>query len=103
MFNLSDLEKIIAQRANDDPEVSYTAKLSQKGINKAAEKLGEESIETIIAAVSGDQQELTAEAADLLYHLLLVLRLGKVKLDDVLEELERRTARTGLEEKAARK
>ncbi len=101
-FTLNDLEKIIARRASESADVSYTAKLSQKGIKKAAEKLGEEAVETIIAACCEGQKELTAEAADLLYHLLVVLRLGKVSLEDVMEELQRRTAQTGLEEKAAR-
>ena len=101
-FSLADLEKIIANRATDDPEHSYTARLSQKGINKAAEKLGEEAIETIIAAVSEGKPQLVSESADLLYHLLVVLRLGDVKLADVMAELQRRTAQTGLEEKASR-
>ncbi len=101
-FTLSDLEKIIAARADESPDVSYTATLCQKGVNKACEKLGEEAVETIIAAIAESPEKLTAEAADLLYHLLVVLRLGDVKLDDVMAELQRRTARTGLEEKADR-
>ncbi len=102
-FTLFDLERIIAQRAGESPDVSYTAKLYSKGIAKAAEKLGEEAVETIIAAVSLGSDELTDEAADLLYHLLVVLRLGKVELGDVLHELEQRTRQSGLEEKAARR
>lgn len=101
-FSLNDLEKIIAQRAEESVDISYTAKLSQKGIRKAAEKLGEETIETIIAACCEGKSELTAETADLLYHLLVVLRLGNVSLEDVMDELQRRTAQTGLEEKAKR-
>jgi len=101
-FSLNDLEQIIARRAGESADVSYTAKLSQKGIKKASEKLGEEAVETIIAACCEGQKELTGEAADLLYHLLVVLRLGKVSLRDVMDELQRRTAQTGLEEKAAR-
>ena len=101
-FTLSDLEKIIKARAGENPKDSYTASLCQKGIQKAAEKLGEEAIETVIAAVSQGSNDLTAEAADLLYHLLVVLHIGDVKLDDVLNELQSRTARTGHEEKADR-
>ena len=101
-FTLSDLEKIVEARASENPKASYTASLCQKGIQKAAEKFGEEAIETVIAAVSQGPNELTAEAADLLYHLLVVLHIGDVKLDDVMNELQGRTARTGLEEKALR-
>ena len=101
-FTLTDLEKIIAERSGQSPSVSYTARLSAKGIKKAAEKLGEEALETVIAAVSEGSEELTAEAADLLYHLLVVLRLGNVSLDDVMAELQKRTAQSGLEEKASR-
>ncbi len=101
-FTLADLEKIVAARSSVSADVSYTASLSQKGIKKAAEKLGEEVVETIIAAVSGSSDELTAEAADLLYHLLVVLHLGDVRLDDVMAELQSRTACSGIEEKSAR-
>ena len=101
-FTLFDLERIIAKRAGENPDVSYTARLCTKGIAKAAEKLGEEAVETVIAAVSQGTDELTNEAADLLYHLLVVLRLGNVELGDVLHELEQRTRQSGLEEKAAR-
>jgi phosphoribosyl-ATP pyrophosphohydrolase len=101
-FSLGDLEEIIARRAEESTDASYTARLSQKGIKKAAEKLGEEAVETIIAACCEGSKELTAEAADLLYHLLVVLRLGNVDLDDVMDELQRRTAQSGLEEKASR-
>lgn len=101
-FTLSDLEKIIKARSGEDPNESYTASLCQKGIQKAAEKLGEEAIETVIAAVSQGPENLTSEAADLLYHLLVVLHVGDVKLDDVMNELQSRTARTGHEEKADR-
>lgn len=101
-FTLSDLEKIVGARAGENPEDSYTASLCQKGIQKAAEKLGEEAVETVIAAVSQGPDELTSEAADLLFHLLVVLHVGDVKLDDVMNELRSRTARTGHEEKANR-
>jgi phosphoribosyl-ATP pyrophosphohydrolase len=77
--------------------------LKRKGQAVAAKKLGEEAVETVIAAVEGDAGRLTSEAADLLYHLLVVLEIGRVPLTEVMAELRRRTAQTGLEEKAARK
>jgi phosphoribosyl-ATP pyrophosphohydrolase len=101
-FSLHDLEKIVAKRAAASPDVSYTAKLLAAGPAKAAKKLGEEAIEAALAAVSGDKQSLKAEAADVLYHLLVVMAGAGVTLDSVLQELERRTAQTGLQEKAAR-
>ena len=101
-FTLADLERIVAQRAASSDTKSYPASLYAKGIGKASQKLGEEAVETVIAAVSGDTQGVVSESADLLYHLLVVLGLSGVRLDDVLAELERRTAQTGLEEKAAR-
>ena len=101
-FDLSDLAAIIAERAAGDPKDSYTAKLLGRGIAKCAQKLGEEAVETAIAAVLEDREEVKKEAADLLYHLLIVLEASHVTLDDVLEELRRRTSQSGLAEKAAR-
>ncbi|WP_419907107.1 phosphoribosyl-ATP diphosphatase [Hoeflea sp.] len=101
-FTLKDLETIIAARAGAPVEESWTAKLVARGQKKAAQKLGEEAVEAAIAAVSGDRANLTAEAADLIYHLLVVLKIADIPLDDVLAELESRTARSGLEEKASR-
>jgi phosphoribosyl-ATP pyrophosphohydrolase len=101
-FSLSDLEAIVAERAKADPTQSWTAKLVAAGQEKAAKKLGEEAVETVIAAISNDRQNLTAEAADLLYHLMVVLKIGGVPLQDVLNELQRRTAQSGLTEKASR-
>ncbi len=101
-FTLHDLEGIIAARAQSDDEMSYTRKLMGKGMGKCAQKLGEEAVETVIAAMKSDQAEVTTETADLLYHLLVVLNLSEVKLDDVMAELAKRTGQTGLEEKAAR-
>jgi len=101
-FTLSDLERIVAARAASDDAKSYTASLVAKGIGKASQKLGEEAVETVIASLSGDAKAIVSESADLLYHLLVVLGISGVKLDDVLAELERRTAQTGLEEKASR-
>jgi phosphoribosyl-ATP pyrophosphohydrolase len=101
-FTLSDLEAIIAARAASGDTNSYTAKLIAKGMDKAVQKMGEEAVETIIAAVKNDPQGLIAESADLLYHLLVVLKIADISLDSVLNELQKRTAQTGLEEKAAR-
>jgi len=101
-FGLSDLAAIIAERGAGDPESSYTAKLLGRGIAKCAQKLGEEAVETAIAAVQEDREEVKKEAADLLYHLLIVLEASQVPLDDVLEELARRTHQSGLAEKASR-
>lgn len=102
-FSLSDLEKIVAARAaSGDPE-SWTAKLVAKGMPKAAQKLGEEAIEAVIAAVRGDPKGLVSESADLLYHWLVVLNIAGIGLAEVLAELERRTAQSGVAEKAARK
>lgn len=101
-FTLSDLERIVAERAKASPEESWTAKLLAAGPQKAAKKLGEEAVEAVIAAVEGDKAALTAEAADVLYHLLVVLASRGVSLQDVLAELERRTNRSGLAEKASR-
>jgi phosphoribosyl-ATP pyrophosphohydrolase len=108
-FTLHDLEALIAERdrARRGPlppgaKPSYTAELLEAGPARAAKKLGEEAVEAVIAAVEGNRDALRAEAADLLYHLLVVLRVRGVPLADVLAELGRRTGRSGLEEKAAR-
>ena len=102
-FSLSDLERIVAERASASPDQSWTAKLFAAGQAKAAKKLGEEAVETVIAAVDGDRKQLIAETADMLYHLLVVLEARGVKLSEIEEELARRTAQSGLEEKASRK
>ncbi|WAP70513.1 phosphoribosyl-ATP diphosphatase [Jiella pelagia] len=101
-FTLRDLETIVASRATSEDVSSYTATLARKGASHTAKKLGEEAVETIIAAVSEDDARLTSEAADLLYHLLVLLHLKHVPLSAVMAELARRTAQTGLEEKASR-
>jgi phosphoribosyl-ATP pyrophosphohydrolase len=101
-FSLQDLEQIVAARAASGDQSSYTAKLMARGMEKAAQKLGEEAVETVIAAVTKTNQGLVCESADLLYHLLVVLKLADIPLDDVMAELERRTRQTGLEEKASR-
>ena len=102
-FDLDQLAKIIAERARAGGDKSYTRKLLDEGVQKCAKKLGEEATETVIAALSGEKSSLVAESADLLYHLLVVLEARGVKLVDVYAELARRTAQSGLEEKASRK
>ena len=101
-FTLADLARTVAERAAASPRESYTAKLVAGGPARAAKKLGEEAVEAAIAAVQGDRDALVAEAADVLYHLLVVLQAGGVPLQDVMAELERRTVQSGLAEKAAR-
>ena len=96
------LAATIEARKGADPASSYTAKLLSEGVERAAKKFGEEAVEAVIAAVKGDRAELIAESADVLYHLLVVLKARDVALQDVLSQLEARTARSGLAEKAAR-
>ena len=102
MFSLDDLARIIAERASASAEKSYTKSLLDKGPKGAAKKFGEEAAEFVIAAVSEDEAALRAEAADVLYHLLVALESRGVKLAEVLTELERRIQRSGHEEKASR-
>jgi len=101
-FTLGELEDFLAIRAKAGADQSYTAKLLAAGPPTAAKKLGEEAVEAVIAAVQGDYRALVMESADVLYHLLVVLRSRGVPLQDVLDELERRTAQSGLKEKASR-
>ena len=101
-MTLNDLAAIIASRKGADPDTSWTAKLLSQGPEKCAEKFGEEAVEAIIEAVKGDRTRLTSEAADVLYHLLVMLAARDVTLDDVLAELARRDGKSGLEEKAGR-
>jgi phosphoribosyl-ATP pyrophosphohydrolase len=102
MTALERLADTIAARRGADPDESWTAKLLSKGPEKCAEKFGEEAVEAIIEAVKGDRSALTAEAADVLYHLLVMLAARDVWLGDVLAELERREGVSGIDEKAAR-
>lgn len=101
-FTLEQLDARLAERATASPDESYTAKLLAKGVDKCAQKLGEEAVEAAIAAVKADKKELTGEAADVLFHLLVTLMAADVPLAEVMAELERRTAQSGLQEKAAR-
>ena len=102
METLARLEQTIAARRAASPDESYVAKLHAKGLEKIAQKVGEEGVETVIAALAGDRQELIGEAADLLFHLLVLLGAKDVALEDVLAELDRREGMSGLAEKAAR-
>lgn len=101
-FDLSRLETIIAERASSGGDQSWTARLVSDGMPKASQKLGEEAVEAVIAAVSGDREALIAESADLIYHWLVVLHIAGIRLDEVIAELEARTGRSGVAEKAAR-
>ncbi len=101
-FSLSDLEKIVAERARSGDANSWTAKLYQSGMERAAKKFGEEAVETVIAAVKGDDKGLVSESADLLYHWLVVLAVAGIPMSEVMAELERRTAQSGIAEKASR-
>jgi phosphoribosyl-ATP pyrophosphohydrolase len=102
MTALSRLAAAIEARKDADPENSWTAKLFAKGPEKCAEKFGEEAVEAIIEAVKGDRDRLTSEAADVLYHLLVMLAARGVTLADVEAELARREGTSGIAEKAAR-
>ena len=100
---LAELASEVLARRTASPETSYPAKLLSQGMEKCAKKLGEEAIEAALAAVLGDKRHLTAEAADVLYHLLVVLAAADVPLSDVMAELERRKGVSGIAEKASRK
>ncbi|HGG05334.1 MAG TPA: phosphoribosyl-ATP diphosphatase [Aliiroseovarius sp.] len=102
MTILEELAATIAARKTADPDRSWTARLLAQGPEKAAEKFGEEAVEAIIEAVKGDRDKLVSEAADVLYHLLVMLTARDVDLADVLAELERRQGVSGIEEKASR-
>ncbi len=96
------LAATIAARSQADPETSYVARLNARGLGKIAQKLGEEAVECVIAALSEDGPALVGEAADLLFHLLVLLDARQVALADVMAELDRREGHGGLAEKAAR-
>ena len=101
-MTLDDLFATITARKGADPDTSWTAKLLSRGPEKCAEKFGEEAVEAIIEAVKGDRDALTGEAADVLYHLLVMLAARDVALADVMAELARRQGTSGIDEKAAR-
>ena len=101
-FSLADLEAVIAQRAESTAAASYTKSLLEAGTARCAKKFGEEAIEPVIAAVQQDRDAFVAETADTLYHLLVLLQSRGLTLQNALDELERRTAQSGHQEKAAR-
>jgi phosphoribosyl-ATP pyrophosphohydrolase len=101
-FTLHDLAARVHERAGASAETSYTRKLLDRGVGHCAKKLGEEAVETVLAAVSEDRERMIAEAADLLYHLLVVLEARGIRLDEVETALAQRVGMSGLEEKAAR-
>ena len=101
--HLELLQREIAAKAGASPEASYTAQLIAKGVEKCAKKFGEEAIELALAAVQGKREETTREAADVLYHLLVLLQAAGVSADSVMAELARRAGTSGLAEKASRK
>jgi phosphoribosyl-ATP pyrophosphohydrolase len=101
-FTLETLSETLARRASSTAERSYTKSLLEAGAARCAKKFGEEAFELALAAVSGDRGAVVAESADVLYHLLVILLATGVPLSDVLAELERRTAQSGLQEKASR-
>ena len=101
-FTLADLAGIVSARARSGDPGSYTAKLIGEGVERCAKKFGEEAVEAALAALAPDKAALTGEAADVLYHLLVLLEARGVALDAVMAELQKRTSQTGLQEKAAR-
>ncbi len=102
-MTLEELAKIIDKRSKSDPNESHTARLLARGPEKCAQKFGEEAVEAIIEAARNDKKALVGEAADVLFHFLLMLKSRKVKISEVMDELKERTRQSGLEEKAARK
>ena len=101
-FTLADLEAIVRTRAAASPEESWTAKLVAGGQRKAAKKLGEEAVEAVIAAIAEDRENLVEESADVLFHLLVVLKIADIPLTAVMDELASRTGQSGIAEKAGR-
>jgi phosphoribosyl-ATP pyrophosphohydrolase len=101
-FTLEALEALIAARAKASGDRSYTRQLLDAGPPRTAKKFGEEAVELVIASLGGSKPELIAEAADVIYHFLVLLRVGGVGLDQVVQELGRRTRQSGLDEKASR-
>lgn len=100
---LERLYKIVQERRNADPETSYIAKRLKQGTAKIAQKLGEEAVETVIAAIEKDRTGIINESADLLFHWLLLMADRDIKVSEVMAELERREGISGLDEKASRK
>jgi phosphoribosyl-ATP pyrophosphohydrolase len=102
MDTLARLERTIAERLKASPDESYVASLAARGLPVIARKLGEEAVEAVVAALTDNREELVGEAADVLFHLLILLAEKGIPLSAVFEELERREGTSGLAEKAAR-
>jgi phosphoribosyl-ATP pyrophosphohydrolase len=102
-FTVQDLEQRVQERAQAGADVSYTRKLLDRGVAHCAKKFGEEAFETALAAVGEDRERLIAEAADLVYHLLVLLKAREVTLAEIEAALAARTQQSGLDEKAARR
>ena len=102
MSELEQLQQLIQSKKDSDPSLSYTAKLFSQGIDEIQKKFGEESIELIIASNQNNRNNIINETADVLYHLLVLLSEKSISLKEVVEELERRSSMSGLEEKANR-
>ena len=102
-MTLEELETVVAARASASPDDSWTAKLLAKGPEKCAETFGEEAVEAIIEAVKGDREKLASEAADVLFHFLVMLKARDLPLSAVMDELARRQGQSGIAEKASRK
>ena len=102
-FTVHDLEKRVSDRAAASPDVSYTRKLLDRGVSHCAKKLGEEAVETILAATTESRDRMIAETGDLIYHLLVLLKARDISLAEVEATLATRVSKSGLEEKAARK
>jgi phosphoribosyl-ATP pyrophosphohydrolase len=100
---LEKLTRTIAAKSASSADTSYTAQLLAKGVEKCAKKFGEESVELALASMTGDKSHIAAEAADVLYHLLVLLQSTGVKTEDVMQELARREGASGLAEKASRR
>jgi phosphoribosyl-ATP pyrophosphohydrolase len=101
-FTIADLERRIADRAGASAEQSYTRQLLDRGVSQCAKKFGEEAVEAVLAAVGEDRDRLIGESADVLYHLLVMLKARGIALAEVEALLETRTKKSGLEEKASR-
>lgn len=101
-FTLDTLDERVLLRATASPEESYTARMIASGVKRCAQKFGEEAVEAVVAGAAGDKGELIGEAADVLFHLLILLHVSGVTLSSVMDELESRTGQSGLAEKASR-
>ena len=102
-LSIEELAEIVNARKGADPETSYTAKLLNRGVGQCAKKFGEEAVETVIASMAGEKKAICSEAADVIYHLVVLLAAADVDLEDIYAELGRREGTSGIVEKAGRK